>query len=212
MTQPIVHSCFEPATSTWQYVVADPATKAAVIIDPVLDFDPARSLITTASADALLALVKDNGYAVERLLETHAHADHLTAAKYLQARLSEAGERPDICIGKRIAEVQERFGRRYGIAQDEYKGAFDKLFDDDEVFRIGQLEAKAMHLPGHTPDHLGYLIGGARFLDLRPRAEPLTQPPDGVFCGDSVFNADVGSARCDFPGGDAHQLLVRPVV
>ncbi|KXX80225.1 Beta-lactamase hydrolase-like protein [Madurella mycetomatis] len=188
MAQPIIHPCFEPATSTWQYVVADPATKAAVIIDPVLDFDPARNLITTASADALLALVKDNGYAVERLLETHAHADHLTAAKYLQARLSETGKRPDICIGKRIVEIQERFGRRYGIAQDEYKGTFDKLFDDDEVFRIGQLEAKAMHLPGHTPDHLGYLIG------------------DNVFCGDSVFNADVGSARCDFPGGDAHKL------
>ncbi|GAB1316687.1 Putative metallo-beta-lactamase domain protein [Madurella fahalii] len=188
MTQPAVHSCFEPATSTWQYVVADPATGAAVIIDPVLDFDPARNFISTASADALLALVKHNGYTVERLLETHAHADHLTAAKYLQHRLSEVGKKPDICIGKRITEVQERFGRRYGIARDEYKGVFDKLFDDDEVFNVGQFEAKAVHLPGHTPDHLGYLIG------------------DNVFCGDSLFNADVGSARCDFPGGDAHKL------
>lgn len=83
MLEPIIHSCFEPATSTWQYVVADLATRAAVIIDPVLDFDPARCLVSTASADAVLALVNDNGYAVERLLETHVHADHLTAAKYL---------------------------------------------------------------------------------------------------------------------------------
>ena len=163
MTEPIIHACFEPNTSTWQYIVADPATKAAVIIDPVLDFDPARNAISTESADGLLALVIEKGYTVERLLETHVHADHLTAANYLQSRLSEAAgdqKKPVICIGKRIGGVQERFARRYGIAKDEYESAFDKLFDDDEVFHLGQLEAKAVHLPGHTPDHMGYLIGG----------------------------------------------------
>lgn len=162
MTEPIIHACFEPNTSTWQYIVADPTTKAAVIIDPVLDFDPARSAVSTESADALLALASEKGYTIDRLLETHVHADHLTAAKYLQSRLSETAgaQKPEICIGRRIGQVQERFARRYGIAREEYEGAFDKLFDDDEVFRVGQLEAKALHLPGHTPDHMGYLIGG----------------------------------------------------
>jgi glyoxylase-like metal-dependent hydrolase (beta-lactamase superfamily II) len=158
--EPLVHTVFEPQTSTWQYVVADPSTKAAVIIDPVLDFDPARNAISTKSADGLLALVKEQGYTVDRLLETHAHADHLTAAKYLQDKLAKDGKKPEITIGKRIAEVQERFAKRYDIAKDEYEGAFDKLLDDDEVFHVGQLEAKAVHLPGHTPDHMGYLIGG----------------------------------------------------
>jgi glyoxylase-like metal-dependent hydrolase (beta-lactamase superfamily II) len=158
--EPLVHTVFEPQTSTWQYVVADPSTKAAVIIDPVLDFDPARNAISTKSADGLLALVKEQGYTVDRLLETHAHADHLTAAKYLQDKLAKDGKKPEITIGKRIAEVQERFAKRYGIAKEEYEGAFDKLLEDDEVFHVGQLEAKAVHLPGHTPDHMGYLIGG----------------------------------------------------
>jgi glyoxylase-like metal-dependent hydrolase (beta-lactamase superfamily II) len=157
--EPIVHTVFEPQTSTWQYVVADPATKAAVIIDPVLDFDPARNAVFTTSADGLLALVKEKGYTVDRLLETHVHADHLTAAKYLQERLAKDGKRPEVGIGKRIGAVQERFAERYGIAKEEYEGAFDKLLDDDEMFHVGELEAKAVHLPGHTPDHMGYMIG-----------------------------------------------------
>ncbi|KAK4134712.1 Metallo-hydrolase/oxidoreductase [Trichocladium antarcticum] len=190
MTEPIIHACFEPQTSTWQYIVADPATKAAVIIDPVLDFDPATSTISTETADGLLALVSEQGYTVERLLETHVHADHLTAAKYLQSRLSadDGARKPQICIGKRIGKVQERFARRYGIAKDEYESAFDTLLDDDEIWHLGQLEAKAMHLPGHTPDHMGYLIG------------------KNIFCGDTIFNPDVGSARCDFPGGSTADL------
>ncbi|KAK4158323.1 hypothetical protein C8A00DRAFT_10970 [Chaetomidium leptoderma] len=188
--EPIVHAVFEPHTSTWQYIVADSSTKAAVIVDPVLDFDPSRNAISTESADALLALVKEHGYTVDTLLETHVHADHLTAAKYLQDRLAKAGEKkPQIGIGKRIGEVQERFAARYGIARDEYEGAFDRLLDDDEIFHVGQLEAKAVHLPGHTPDHMGYLIG------------------ENIFCGDSLFNSDVGSARCDFPGGNANDLF-----
>ena len=188
--EPIVHAVFEPQTSTWQYVVADPSTNVAVIIDPVLDFDQTRNTISTTSADALLALVEEKGYTVDRLLETHVHADHLTAAKYLQDRFAKKGQRPEVGIGKRIGGVQERFAERYDIAREEYEGAFDKLFDDDEVFHVGELESKAVHLPGHTPDHMGYLIG------------------QNIFSGDSIFNADVGSARCDFPGGNAKDLSV----
>lgn len=190
MSEPIIHSVFEHKTSTWQYVVADPATKQAAIIDPVLDYDPAKNLITTSSADALLDLVKKNGYTISRLLETHVHADHLTAANYLQGKLTKAqGSTPVTSIGKRIADVQARFAVKYGIDKSEWEGVFEGgLLDDDEVFEIGELKAKALHLPGHTPDHLGYHIGA------------------NVFCGDSLFNPDVGSARCDFPGGDAKAL------
>ncbi|KAH6696844.1 putative metallo-beta-lactamase domain protein [Plectosphaerella plurivora] len=189
--EPIISHSFHPGTGTWQFLVADPLSKSAVIIDPVLDFDPATSTISTTSADHLLSLVKENGYNIERLLETHAHADHLTASGYLQARLAERQEvAPVTCIGKRITEVQQTFAPRYGIPVEEYRDVFDHLFEDEEVFTIGSVEAKVMHLPGHTPDHIGYLVGG------------------NLFCGDSLFNADVGSARCDFPGGNAHDLYV----
>lgn len=187
-SEPIVHTRFEPVTATWQYVVADPATKEAVIIDPVLDFDPARNAISTETADGLLSLVKEEGYTITRLIETHAHADHLTAARYLQHQLAASGKKPCICIGKRIVGVQERFAQRYGIDMTECTGAFDHLVDDDEVFHVGNLQIKALHLPGHTPDHMGYTVGS------------------NVFCGDSLFNTDVGSARCDFPSGDAQAL------
>ncbi|RYN46041.1 hypothetical protein AA0119_g12617 [Alternaria tenuissima] len=187
--EPVVHSSFEDKTGTWQYVVADPATNRAVVIDPVLDYDANTQTISTQTADDLLATISENGYHIEKILETHAHADHLTAASYLQQRLSsQQGFRPPICIGKRIREVQARFAARYGIAAMEYENAFDHLFEDDEVFEIGKLEVKVMHLPGHTPDHIGYRIGG------------------NVFCGDSIFHADIGTARCDFPGGSAKSL------
>ncbi|KAK4209861.1 beta-lactamase-like protein [Rhypophila decipiens] len=186
---PIIHPIFEPATSTWQYIIADPSTKQAIIIDSVLDYDPSKSFISTSTADSLISLVKSNGYTIVKILETHAHADHLTASKYLQSQLASSQTiTPEICIGKRITGVQERFAKRYGIPREDYEGAFDKLLEDDEVFRVGDLQVKALHLPGHTPDHLGYLVG------------------DNVFCGDSLFNGDVGSARCDFPGGDAQAL------
>lgn len=159
--EPTVHDVFETFTSTWQYIVADPSTKAAVIIDPVLDYDPATQAITTHSADGLLSLAERGGYKIEKILETHAHADHLTAASYLQSRFAQRhGFKPPIGIGKRIVQVQKLFSKRYDLAEDEWKYVFDTLFEDDETFSIGELTAKAIHLPGHTPDHLGYQIGG----------------------------------------------------
>ncbi|VUC27950.1 unnamed protein product [Clonostachys rosea] len=199
--EPTIHDIFEDVTCTWQYIVADPVTSTAVIIDPVLDFDPVTRAITTKSADKLLSLVKEKGYQVSRILETHAHADHLTAASYLQKRLGEeqGGLQPSIGIGKRIGGVQKFFGTRYGVPGEEYSVVFDKLFEDEETFKIGTLDAFVMHLPGHTPDHIGYRIG------------------DNVFCGDSIFHTDIGTARCDFPGGSAstlyqstHKLLELP--
>ena len=170
--EPIVHDVFEHNTGTWQYVVADPSTSSAIIIDPVLDYNPTTRAITTNSADHLLSLVKEAKYHVTMILETHVHADHITAASYLQNRLAEIqASRPGIGIGKRIGLVQELFGERYGIAAEEYKGVFDKLFDDDEDFQIGQLRATAIHLPGHTPDHLGYKIGGK----MRTQSESWTK-------------------------------------
>lgn len=142
-------------------MVADPSTLTAVIIDPVLDYDAATQTMTTHTADSLLSLVEERGYNVDRILETHAHADHVSAASYLQSRLAQKQpNRPLICIGKRINQVQRFFGGRYDVPTAQYEGVFDKFFDDDETFYIGNLEATAMHLPGHTPDHLGYKIGG----------------------------------------------------
>ncbi|CAN8099589.1 unnamed protein product [Discula destructiva] len=187
--EPAIHSLYEQKTGTWQYIVADPSSKTAVIIDPVLDFDSCSQVIKSHTADSLLALIKEHGYKVDRILETHAHADHITAASYLQDRLTQLqGHRPPICIGHRIVQVQKTFGNIYGISEEDYDGVFDKLLKDDESFNVGELEATAIHLPGHTPDHLGYKIG------------------DNVFCGDSLFHSDIGTARCDFPGGSANDL------
>lgn len=187
--QPIVHPIYEPTTGTWQYVVACPTTRAAALVDPVLDFDPSTHAIHTTSADALLRLVATQGYRVSHLLESHAHADHLTASFYLQRSLVAAGDpRPAICIGENIRMVQRGAGRKYAIPKEELDAAFDHLFVDGEEFAIGDVFASVLYLPGHTPDHIGYRMG------------------DNVFTGDSIFNPDVGSARCDFPGGDARAL------
>lgn len=184
----IIHPIFETITGTFQYIVSDPSSLATVIIDPVLDFDPCTSSISTKSADTLLSLVRENNYNVTYILETHAHADHLSAASYLQSQCSKSGTRPQIGIGKRIDKVQQLFARRYGVPPREYEPAFDKLFEDDEVIRVGEMEIKAIHLPGHTPDHLGFQIG------------------ENVFCGDSLFHPSIGTARTDFPGGSAADL------
>lgn len=187
---PVIHDIYESKTGSWQYIVADPSTSIAVVIDPVLDFDPATATITTESADSLLSLIKAKSYRIDMILETHAHADHITAASYLQKVLTEQQRhRPLIGTGKRIGTVQEMFGPRYEIPPAHYEGVFDKLFDDDSTFQIGSLNAMAMHVPGHTPDHMGYKIG------------------DNVFVGDSIFHADLGSARADFPGGSAEALF-----
>ncbi|KAH7333488.1 metallo-beta-lactamase superfamily protein [Rhexocercosporidium sp. MPI-PUGE-AT-0058] len=186
---PDVFPRFEPVTATWQYIVADPATRDAVIIDSVIDFNPVSNQIGTETADSLLSLVSENNLTVTHILETHAHADHLTASTYLQQQLVNQGKpRPDIGIGARITQVQSTFAPRYGVQDSELCNVFDKLFQDNEEFTIGTLTAKVLHLPGHTPDHVGYLIG------------------ENVFTGDSIFNPDVGSARADFPGGSALAL------
>ncbi|KAM0708857.1 hypothetical protein Q7P35_002893 [Cladosporium inversicolor] len=172
-----IDSIHHAPTGTWQYIVADPNTHDAVIIDPVLDFDAATQTISTRNADNLITMIRAKGYAIVRILETHAHADHLTASAYLQHVFDNTqNSKPPICIGKRITQVQQTFGEKYGVSPGELEDAFDHLFDDDEVFQIGDLEAKVVHLPGHTPDHVGYLIG------------------DNIFCGDSVFNADLSPA------------------
>ncbi|KAJ5951155.1 uncharacterized protein N7479_009568 [Penicillium vulpinum] len=189
-TEPVIHDVFEPTSGTWQYLIVDPSTSKAAIIDPVLNYDPVTQAVTTQTADSLLSLIKEKGYTIDKILETHAHADHLSAASYLQKRLAQHQDhKPPICIGKRIEQVQKLFAERYGVPPKEYQAIFDNLLEDNEIFTIGNLKAKAIHLPGHTPDHLGYMIG------------------DNVFCGDSLFHVDIGTARCDFPGGDANDLF-----
>lgn len=188
--QPIIDSVFEDNTGTWQYIVSDPTTKDAVLIDSVLDYNPTTNTITNTNAERLLSLISERGYNIVAILETHAHADHLTAARYIQQRLLKGNGAPlaPVCIGKRITQVQATFAVKYGVSVHEYDGVFDRLLDDDEEFPIGNLVCRVLHLPGHTPDHVGYLIG------------------NNVFVGDSLFQPDVGSARCDFPGGDANAL------
>ncbi|KAN0105909.1 metallo-beta-lactamase superfamily protein [Hyaloscypha variabilis] len=189
VNKPDIYACFEAATATWQYLVADPQTRDAVVIDSVLDFNPVSSQISTDTADGLLGLISKYNLTVTRILETHAHADHLTAATYLQQKLVNQGSsRPEICIGARITEVQATFASKYQVNASELVNVFDKLFQDNEEFMIGKIRVKVLHLPGHTPDHVGYLIG------------------ENVFTGDSIFNPDVGSARADFPGGSAISL------
>ncbi|KAH7313973.1 beta-lactamase-like protein [Stachybotrys elegans] len=189
MPEPTVHELFEPVTGSWQYLVADPATPSAAIIDPVLNYDAAKGVISTESADELIKIVIEKGYRVEIILETHIHADHITAASYIQATLEEVqGYKPLIGIGSRIRHTQKLFGNRYNIAASEYENVFDRMWEDDENFSIGSLTARAIHLPGHTPDHMGYRIGG------------------NVFVGDSIFHVDIGSARADFPGGSAEAV------
>ncbi|KAJ5724406.1 hypothetical protein N7493_006134 [Penicillium malachiteum] len=187
--KPIIHPVFEPTTCSWQYVVACPITSACVIIDPVLDFDIAHFRVTTESADSLLDIVTKQEYHVAYLLETHIHGDHLSAAYYIQSTLWARGQpHAPICAGENVTIVQNIFAHKYNIPKEELENSFDRLFHSDETFRIGELTGVAMYLPGHTADHGGYKIG------------------TNVFVGDSIFNPDVGTARCDFPGGDASTL------
>ena len=176
---------FDPKTWTVTYVVWDPSTRRAAVIDPVLDYDFKSGHTGTTSADRVLACVAENALTVDWILETHAHADHLSGARYLQQRV---GGR--IAIGENIRVVQATFKKLYNLERSFLPDGsqFDHLFTDGETFMIGSVEATAMLVPGHTPADMAYLIDGS------------------VFVGDTLFMPDVGSARADFPGGDAHQL------
>ncbi|KAK3699609.1 hypothetical protein LTR37_016345 [Vermiconidia calcicola] len=181
--EPTIHTVFEPVTCTWQYIVADPATREAIIIDPVLDYNKETGAIGTSSADKLMQLVDNNEYTITRILETHAHADHLTASRWLQHELSrQQKQQPLVCIGRDITQVQKTMGTIYGIPESQMHGAFDHMLSDGERFHVGNIEAEVVHLPGHTPDHVGYIVGS------------------NIFTGDSMFHPDLGTARCDFPG------------
>ncbi|HEV7371905.1 MBL fold metallo-hydrolase [Arenibaculum sp.] len=183
--KPDVHAFFDEATNTVSYAVADPATGTAALIDPVLDFDPKSGRTGTASADRLIGHVRGRGLTVDWILETHVHADHLSAAAYVKGAV---GGR--IGIGEHIRQVQEVFKALFnmepGFVADG--GQFDHLFADGERFRIGSIDARALHTPGHTPADLTYVVG------------------DAAFVGDTLFQPDYGTARTDFPGGDARSL------
>lgn len=193
---PLIQSFFDRTTGTVSYVVSDSVTRKAAIIDPVLDFDFKSGTTNSQSANLLLAYVREYGLVVDWILETHAHADHLSAAYYLQQRV---GGR--IAIGERICEVQQTFQKLYNLERGFLPDGsqFDHLFKDGEIFLIGEIEATAMSVPGHTPADVAYKID------------------DAIFVGDTLFMPDVGTARADFPGGDAsalyrsiHRLLAFP--
>lgn len=183
---PDVTALFHSDTFTITYLVADPENGRAAIIDPVLDFDQKSGRATTVAADKLIALVREKALAVEWILETHAHADHLSAADYLK---SELGAKTG--IGQHITEVQGAFKTVFNL-NSGFKpdgSQFDHLFKDGETFAIGGLEASVMHTPGHTPACITYVVG------------------DAAFVGDTLFMPDFGTARTDFPGGDARVLF-----
>ena len=179
---PTVQAFFDDATNTVTYLVSDPANRAAAIIDPVLDYDAETRRTSTASADAVLAEARARGLEVVWLLETHAHADHLSAGDYLRGLTG-----APIGVGDRIVEVQATFADRFGLPVPE-STVFDQLFEDGDRFRLGELEVQVIHTPGHTPACVSYRIG------------------DAVFVGDTLFMPDFGTARADFPGGDAASL------
>ncbi|MEO7504200.1 MAG: MBL fold metallo-hydrolase [Sphingomicrobium sp.] len=182
---PAVRSFFDEATFTASYLVHDPVTKKAAVIDSVLDFDQASGRTSCGSADRILAVVEAEGLAVEWLIETHAHADHLSAAPFLQEKLG-----GKLAIGAEIVRVQQVFGKVFNegtrFARDGSQ--FDRLLVDGDTLMIGEIPLIALHVPGHTPADMAYVVG------------------DAVFVGDTMFMPDYGSARADFPGGDARQL------
>jgi glyoxylase-like metal-dependent hydrolase (beta-lactamase superfamily II) len=183
--KPEVHAFFDQDTFTVTYVVRDPSSMKVAVVDSVLDFDYASGRTDTRSADAVIAFVKDKGFEVEWLLETHVHADHLSAAPYIQAALG-----GKIAIGEKIRVVQDTFGKVFNEGTEFQRDGsqFDALFKEGDSFHIGQLRGDVMHTPGHTPACLTYVIG------------------DAAFVGDTLFMPDFGTARCDFPGGSAETL------
>jgi glyoxylase-like metal-dependent hydrolase (beta-lactamase superfamily II) len=183
--KPNIEAFYDHDTGTISYVVYDRADGRAALIDPVLDYDAKAGKTHTASADRLARFVRANNLAVDWILETHAHADHLSAAYYLKQELG-----GKIAIGNRIGQVQKVFKRLFNLESDFTPDGsqFDHLFAEGETFRIGELTAHALFMPGHTPADMAYRV------------------EDAVFVGDTLFMPDVGTARCDFPGGDAHAL------
>lgn len=183
--KPEVLSFFDTATHTVSYLVSDPATGAAAIIDSVLGYDAASGRTDFKAADQIIAAVSERRLTVAWIIESHVHADHLSAAPYLRAKLG-----GQVAIGAAISEVQRVFGDIFNVG-DGFRSdgrQFDKLFQDGESYRLGSIEARAFHTPGHTPACMSHLIG------------------DALFVGDTLFMPDFGTARCDFPGGDAGQL------
>lgn len=182
---PSVKGFFDPATNTISYVVADDATKRCAIIDSVLDYEPHSATISYESAEKLIQHVTENGYTVEWILETHVHADHLSAAPYLKERLG-----GKIAIGERILKIQEVFGKVFneGTEFERDGSQFDRLFKDGDEFLIGNIPARVIATPGHTPADISYVVG------------------DAVFPGDTLFMPDYGTARVDFPGGSAEDM------
>ena len=182
---PQIKAFFDEPTFTVTYVVHDPESLRAAIVDSVLDYDPASGRTSFSAAEAVLAYVEEKGLSVDWHLETHAHADHLSAAPYLQQKIG-----GKIAIGEHIVIVQETFGKLFNAGTDfERDGSdFDRLWKDGDRFRIGNLDVTVLHVPGHTPACIAYVIG------------------DAVFVGDTMFMPDYGTARADFPGGDARTL------
>ncbi len=184
MTRATIQSFFDADTFTATHVVSCPVTGTAAIIDSVLDYDPKSGRTSHVGVDKVVAYVRERGLAVQWHLETHAHADHFSGAPHLKAQLG-----GHIAIGQHIREVQGVFKKIFNAKDLATDGSqFDHLFEDDERFRIGELQARVLHTPGHTPACVTYLIG------------------DDAFVGDTLFMPDYGSARCDFPGGDARVL------
>ncbi len=184
--KPAVHAFFDEATNTITYVVREPEGRACAVIDSVLDFDYASGRTDTRSADAVIDFIRAEGLKLEWVLETHVHADHLSAAPYIQERLG-----GKIGIGDRITVVQETFGKIFneGTRFQRDGSQFDRLFREGDSFMIGQLRGDVLHTPGHTPACLTYVIG------------------DAAFVGDTLFMPDFGTARCDFPGGSAEMMF-----
>lgn len=183
--KPDVTAFFDEATFTVSYVVKDPQSSSCAIIDSVLDYDPKSGRTDTRSADQVIAHVRENGLEVDWLLETHAHADHLSAAPYIQKQLGGT-----TAIGSHITEVQDIFAKLFNVEKGFQTDGrqFEHLFEDGEEFTIGTLKLRAMHTPGHTPACMTYVTDGAAFV------------------GDTLFMPDFGTARADFPGGDARVM------
>jgi glyoxylase-like metal-dependent hydrolase (beta-lactamase superfamily II) len=182
--EPIIQAFFDEPTNTISYLVADRSTKHAAVIDPVLDYDHNAGEVDTRSVEAILRMAEDAGYTIVWTLETHAQADHLSGSPYIKAKTG-----AKIGIGEHIKEVQRIFRPVFNAADLKTDGSdFDHLFKDGERFNIGELEAEAIYTPGHTPADITYKV------------------EDAAFVGDTLFMPDCGTARADFPGGDAHQL------